>query len=332
MRILLSAGVLLFALSIGSAQDIAPNATEDSDHDGLRDALEDALLAQFAPQFMVSADDCSGRPAVFVPFEEMPVVQAENGTIYGQVFPRAGHADQAEVHYYHLWRTDCGEMGHNLDTEHVSALLVRDQTSKWKALYWYAAAHEDTVCDASQITRAATVDAELHGPQVWISRGKHASFLSDAICAHGCGGDNCREMVPLAVAKVINLGELTAPMNGAAWINSPEWPLAAKMSRSDFTDARTARVDQLSATSVAWANPEKRPFQAAIRNGNSTRNGIAVGDRATGTALDLADAKAGKALDSASSNTGNGLSKASRGVKEALGATARKVGDAIGVR
>jgi len=102
MRILLSAGVLLFALSIGSAQDIAPNATEDSDHDGLSDALEDALLAQFTPQFMVSADDCSGRPAVFVPFEETPVVQAENGAIYGQVFPRAGHADQVEVHYYHL--------------------------------------------------------------------------------------------------------------------------------------------------------------------------------------------------------------------------------------
>jgi len=332
MRILLSAGVLLFALSIGSAQDIAPNATEDSDHDGLRDALEDALLTQFAPQFMVSADDCSGRPAVFVPFEEMPVVQAENGTIYGQVFPRAGHADQVEVHYYHLWRTDCGEMGHNLDTEHVSALLVHDQTSKWKALYWYAAAHEDTVCDASQIARAATIDAELHGPQVWISRGKHASFLSDAICAHGCGGDNCREMAPLAVEKVINLGELTAPMNGATWINSPEWPLAAKMSRSDFTDARTARVDQLSATSVAWADQEKRPLQAAIRSGNNTRNGIASGSRATDTALDLADAKTGKALDSASSNTGSGLSKALRGVRKALGATARKVGDALGVR
>ena len=40
MRILLSAGVLLAALSIGSAQDIAPSMTEDSDHDGLRDALK----------------------------------------------------------------------------------------------------------------------------------------------------------------------------------------------------------------------------------------------------------------------------------------------------
>ena len=78
------------------------------------------------------------------------MVQEENGTIYGQAFPRAGNPNQVELHYYHLWRVDCGEMGHNLDTEHVSALLGRGQTSKWKALYWYAAAHEETVCDASR--------------------------------------------------------------------------------------------------------------------------------------------------------------------------------------
>jgi len=103
------------------------------------------------------------------------------------------------------------------------------------------------------------------------------------------------------------------------------------MSHSDFTAARTARVDQLSATSVAWANPEKRPLKAAIRSGNNTRNGIATGGRATDTALDLADAKAGKALDSASSNTGSGLAKALRAVSKALAATMRKTGDALGV-
>ncbi len=332
MRILLSAGVFLFALSIGLAQEIALNATEDSDHDGLSDALENALLAQFAPQFMVSADDCSGRPAAFVPFQELPVVQTENGTIYGQVFPRAGHADQVEVHYYHLWRVDCGEMKHNLDTEHVSALLVRDQASNWKALYWYAAAHEDTVCDASQIARAATVDAEERGPRVWISRGKHASFLSDAICAHGCGGDNCRETAPLAVAKLINLGEMSAPMSGAIWIDSPEWPLAAKMSRSDFPEDRMARVDQLSPTSIAWANPDKRPMQAAIHAGNNTLGGMATGQRSTSMALDLADADTESSLRRASGSTGSGLTKAFRGVRKALGATARMAGDAIGVR
>ncbi len=208
MRLLLSAGVLLIFLSGPAVPRIAPQTLQDSDHDGLSDALEDALLAQFAPQFMLSVHDCSIRPAQFVPFQANPVVQQDNGTIYGQVFPRAGHADQVEVHYFHLWRSDCGEMGHNLDTEHVSALLSRDRESTWKALYWYASAHEDTVCDASQIARAATLDAERHGPRIWISRGKHASFLSDVLCAHGCGGDDCGETAPLAMSQTHQPGRV----------------------------------------------------------------------------------------------------------------------------
>ncbi|HEY1803376.1 MAG TPA: hypothetical protein VGG45_02745 [Terracidiphilus sp.] len=326
---LFPAGMLLLFVSIGSAQSIAPSTADDSDHDGLSDVLENALLVQFAPRFMVSGDDCSVRPALFVPFQAKPTVEIENGTIYGQVFPRVGHADQVEAHYYHLWRTDCGEMGHNLDTEHVSVLLVRDEASTWRARYWYAAAHEDTVCDAGQITRAGTIDAELHGPEVWISLGKHASFLSEAICAKGCGGDNCHDMVPLATANVINLGELHAPMNGSTWIDSPEWPLAAKMSRSDFTEARMARLDPLSATSIAWAEPERRPGEAVIRSGLATRNGLAVGDRETDMALDLANADTGKAMAIASNHTGNGLSRAYRNVRKALGKTARNVGGTI---
>jgi hypothetical protein len=329
---MLAWGVFLVTLSFASAQGLAPGMTEDSDHDGLSDALENALLMQFAPRFMVSSDDCSSRPAQFVPFQIKPVVQKENGTIYGQAFPRAGHADEVELHYYHLWRVDCGEKGHNLDWEHVSVLLRRSQTTEWKALYWYAAAHEDTVCDASQMTRAATVNAELNGPEVWISRGKHASFLSEAICTHGCGGDDCRAMVPLVPPKIINLGELSAPMNGATWTSSPEWTLASKMSRSDFGDVRTARVDQLPVTNIAWANPGKRPMQAAIRGGNSTLNGVAIGGRATDSALDLADSETAKALDNASNSTGSSLSKTFRGVGKALSATVRGVGHAIGVR
>jgi len=37
----------------------------DSDHDGMSDALEQALLIQFAPAFMVGRHDCSGLPAQF---------------------------------------------------------------------------------------------------------------------------------------------------------------------------------------------------------------------------------------------------------------------------
>jgi hypothetical protein len=332
MRMLFLAGMLFLVLPVAPGQSSLPQAAEDTDGDGLSDATESALLAQFAPRFMVSSDDCSLRPAEFFPFQANPVVQQENGTIYGQAFPRAGHVDQVELHYYHLWRSDCGEMSHNLDAEHVSVLVSRAQTSEWKALYWYAAAHEDTACDASQIARASTVDAEQQGAQVWISRGKHASFLNGAICSHGCGGDSCRDMQPLHVPQLVNLGELHAPMSGATWIRSPQWPLAAKMGRGDFSEERLARVDRLAATNIAWANPGKRPMQAVIHGGNHALGGVAVGQQAVDMALDVTDIHTESALATASTHTGNSLSKAYCGVKKSLRVTVREVGEAIRVK
>ena len=323
--------VLAFAIGAPRVQAIANPTASDTDRDGISDELEAALLAQFAPTFLVSADDCSGRPAEFASLKSEPVVLSENGTIYGQAFPRKGRPDQAELHFYHLWRADCGDLGHSLDAEHVSALVSRDQTSNWKALYWYAAAHEDTVCDASQIARASTIGAELHGPRVWISRGKHASFLSDALCARGCGSDDCGDLRPLAVPAIINLGEPAAPAGGTAWVDAPQWPLAAKMRRSDFDDTRLVRVDQLSAGAILWANPQKRPYQAAIHGGNDTVDGVATSARATDAALDLADDKTGNALAGALNDTGNGLAKSYSGVKRAMRVAAKKVGEALGV-
>src|SRR5579862_9354229 len=235
MHKVLSAALLAIVVPLVFGQTVAQR---DSDRDGLSDALEDALLSQFTPQFFVSSQDCSVLPAEFVPLVAKPIVQSDNGTIYGQAFPLPGHSGQVELHFYHLWRTDCGEMGHNLDAEHVSAIVIGDDAGKWKALYWYAAAHEDTVCDRSQIARAVTVGAEDRGPRIWISRGKHASFLSDILCASGCGGDDCGKMQTLAISAVINVGEPSASMNGANWVDDPHWPLATKMRRDDFTDAR----------------------------------------------------------------------------------------------
>ena len=324
----LSAVMLSISILMSATGTFA--TTVDSDRDGMSDELEAALLKQFEPRFLISAQDCSVRPAEFVPLNSKPIIQAENGTIYGQATPRKRHPEQVELHYYHLWRIDCGDMGHNLDAEHVSALVSRDEAANWKALYWYSAAHEDTVCDASQIARASTVDAELHGPKIWISRGKHASFLSDLLCARGCGGDECRDLQPLAVEAIINLGEPSVPVGGATWAADPQWPLADKMRRSDFADARIARFDQFSATTVLWANPQKRPYQAAIHGGHSTVAGVATGARATDAALDLADVKTGNALTNASNSTGNGLAKSYSGVKKALSVTVQKVGKALG--
>ena len=150
-----------------------------------------------------------------------PEIQEENGTIYAQVSPAqtsTAAAPVAEIHYYHLWGKDCGSHGHPLDAEHVSVLVrasgMDTAPAKWRAIYWYAAAHENTVCDVSQISRASTINATDRGAKVWISPAKHASGSDERLCQAGCGADKCEAMVALSSGKLINLGEPDAPMNG----------------------------------------------------------------------------------------------------------------------
>ena len=318
MRFLILAGLLAVVLASASGQEMANGNALDSDHDGLADAQEQALLLQFAPRLLISPDDCSAEPAEFEPSVLNPTVAAENSTIYGQAFPR--RAGQVELHYYDLWRKDCGQQGHNLDAEHVSVLVARDDSGTWKAQYWYAAAHEDTLCDASQIARAKALDAELRGPQVWISSGKHGAFLAQAVCKHGCGADDCESDAPVSNRAIVNLGESSTPMNGAVWADSPAWPLREKMARSDFSDERMAKLERVPEDEIAWANPGKRPAQAVIFGGDTALGGAATGVHATGSALTTADEHSSNALDRASRSTGNALGAACRGVLKALGA------------
>ena len=306
---------------------LSPHAqTMDSDHDGLPDALENSLLQRFAPTLWISADDCSALPARFAQGTLVPTVEEDNGTLYGQATPRTiDHHKAIELHFYHLWRTDCGRLGHALDTEHVAVLLrlpdgKADDASAWQAQLWYAAAHEDTVCDASQIARASTLHSEHDGANIWVSSGKHASFLTEELCTHGCGGDACPNSKPLHPTAVINLGELHREMNGSNWTTSPRWPLAEKMQRSDFIDARVDRLLKLPQTDIAWANPEKRPAQAAILGGNATIDGKLTGLRSTDTAMSVASDKTGGALGTATRATGHALGKGWHAVGKALGA------------
>jgi len=309
---------------------VTPDAALDSDKDGIADSLENALLAQFSPVFMVSRTDCSVLPAQFELGAKDPTVIADDGTIYGQVFPRNGHPEEVELHYYHLWQKDCGEFGHALDAEHVSALIqLGHGADSAKALYWYAAAHEDTICDASHLVRAKTISAEGRGPAVWISPGKHASFLSDVLCASGCGGDRCEDMQKLKVRSMINVGEIGNPMNNIAWLSAPEWPLQDKLSRSDFTDNRLARVDRLPETDLVWANPSKRPAQAAIFGANAGIGGVATGTRETDTALVIANYKTGSALGIASGKTEGALKISSRNVWKVLKKSLQNTGDLL---
>ena len=83
-----------------------------------------------------------------------------------------------------LWGRDCGRPSHAWDVERVSVLLraesVDAPAEAWRAVYWYAAAHEGTICDASSGAHAATLRAATGGPYVYVSRGTEYSAWRSA--------------------------------------------------------------------------------------------------------------------------------------------------------
>lgn len=331
MRVAILLAILLVTSPVGvaNAQQTgqASQSQADTDHDGLGDQLEQNLLTQFAPRFMIGRKDCSNFPAEFRTATASPVMQEENGAIYGQVFPARSStstAPEAEIHYFHLWSKDCGAHGHPLDAEHVSVLVrasAGDTTqAKWHAVYWYAAAHENTVCDVSQISRASTIDATDRGAKVWISPAKHASYLDERLCQAGCGADKCEAMVALAPGKLINLGELGAPMNGSLFTASKQWPLATKMRTANFPAEPVARLEALPTTEIAWFNPGRHPAQGVISASGSTFNALSSGSENTSAAISVAQ-----------DSTGNALEKGYSSTIHALGTSAHSVGKALHV-
>ena len=327
-------GILSLLLSLSCvfaaarAEKLQNSALPDTDADGISDALEQRLLVQFAPSFKIAAHDCAGVPAEFEPGTAKPTVREQNSTIYGQVSRAQSFTTknpELEIRYFHLWATDCGKHGHPLDAEHVSVLVAASQSdmeaATWKAVYWYAAAHENTVCDVSQIARASTLGPDDKGVPVWISPGKHASYFSETLCHAGCGADRCEAMTPLTITAVINLGEPGKPMQGAAFLSSPQWPLATKMGATNFPEPSVARLELMPDSDIAWANPGRHPAQGIIADSSVVADAIAESGHNT------TDAVSG-----ASDSTGNALSTSARKTKHALSKSAKNVGKALGIK
>jgi hypothetical protein len=202
-------------------------------------------------------------------------------------------------------------------------------STKWKATYWYAAAHEKTVCDVSHITRASTLHAEENGARVFISPGKHASYLNEKLCQAGCGADKCVDMVALPAGRIINLGEAGHPMNGSVFIASTEWPLVEKMNNTNFPPEPLARLNKMPDTDIAWFNPGHHPAQGIISNSSATKQAIAGGANHTTSSLSKAGTSTGAAISVSTDNTGNALQKTYSATKHALGTSARHVGKAL---
>lgn len=305
-----------------------PATAGDADRDGLDDTLEQALLERFRPTFMLSATECDSMPSEFQAGAKDPVKPVRNGTIYGQVFPLGTDGTRVEIHYYHLWARDCGFGSHALDVEHVAVLLEGPpgaETSEYKAKYWYSAAHEGTVCDSAHGARAADLAAETSGATVWVSHGKHASFLSNGTCNRlGCGGDRCQAVAAMPAGKLINIGEPGSPLNGALWTASRKWSLSAKMA-SEFPPAVIAHIDSAEPREVIALHPALVPAKAFILGGNHTLTSIGTGGKHTGSALQTADKHTSSALGTSARKTGGALKTAAASTGRFLGIGKKKV-------
>jgi hypothetical protein len=302
--LLLSAAVLMNA---APGQKPATTQSIDSDRDGISDAQEQVLLERFRPAFMISRTDCADRPSRFEPGRDEPKSVAADGTIYGQVFPLLGN--QVEIHYYTLWRADCGRMAHALDAEHVSVLISMERDSEPQEIYWYSGAHEMTACDLSSIGRPEALTRVGDHPKIWSSSGKHALFLSENMCGHGCGADLCKDDADLQKnGPVINIGERDWPMNGASWAKSPAWPLAGKMD-SDFSPEVIARLETVRGESITTVRGN-RTVRGTIEGADAALDGGATGAHHTGAALDTANDHASRGLATATKSTRRALSRA----------------------
>lgn len=285
----------------------------DDDRDGLDDGWEQRMLERFAPRLYLSEGECDVRPAEFAPHEAAPRALARNGTLYGKVTPWDGEPGAwVEIHYYHLWANDCGRLAHPLDVERVSVLVEgpapQAPPEQWRAAFWFAAAHEDTVCDGSHGAKAAWLKAEIGGATVWVSRGKHASYLAKSRCGKGCGGDQCQpQRHAMTVHRLINLGEPGAPLNGAVWTASDQWPLRAKM-ESDFRPAVMVRLREWDKEKAASLHNGVLPLQSTVMGGEHTLRG-----------LEKAGHHTDQALVRAEKSTGNALKRSVRSVGRALG-------------
>jgi hypothetical protein len=297
-----------------------PAVAQDLDRDGLPDSLEQALLERFLPTLVLSAGECDGRPASMIPWSPHPSIAVRDGTLYGHVALRAhrpGERAEVEIRYFHLWGRDCGRPSHELDVERVSALVhaagLDAPIEAWEAGYWYAAAHEGTICDASSGATAATLRATTGGPYVYVSRGKHASYLARGQCKWGCGSDLCDPGDPLPRAGVVNLGERDAPLNGSTWVTSTRWALAGKLD-TDFDATLRARFDREAPTTVKALRVPLRPFQAPILGGDTGLDALIVAGQSATRAIGAAAAATVTAADATGLAVGTALDKTRRGL------------------
>lgn len=193
----------------------------DGDGDGLDDAWELDVASRALPAFSFHSQ------------ERCPL-----GGIVFRLRPHPGDPDGGllAVTYTYLYERDCGLTSHLGDNEAFGATIDPARPTERMVTALRAVAHQKTICQRTSNcgTCAGMTDCERvdgGAPILFVSRDKHAGYVSLSACGTLTCLDAC---------------ELTAPRQGVPLVNAgePNAPLTRDLTDAGFITAANGWTDQ----------------------------------------------------------------------------------------
>jgi len=183
-----------------SAQADGAHVIVDNDSDGLEDAYEQQLAADYLP--FLSLDPGDGCPLA---------------GLVARVRKHPADPTKISIIYSHLFQRDCGLAGHVGDNEAFGIAIDPNMPAPAGILAIKTASHQNTPCE--RVTECATCaldsrtkcelasDAGKQWPVLYASKDKHGQYASKSKCAFGTCFDSCTLNAQRELPPIVNVGE-----------------------------------------------------------------------------------------------------------------------------
>lgn len=192
--------------TVETGSDVTPSeAGADLDGDGLDDAYEARIAADYLPY--LSFDPADGSPRAIIVYRVYPHPDAPMTRLHVIVDT--------------LLETDCGASGHPGDNEVFGMTIDPSKPAPAGILAVRAISHQGTACEAvtncgSCASLEKCTTAMRRGaayPVVFYSKDKHGSYMQESKCDNACFFTNFCTLAPTPTEpRMVNAGEPGKPL------------------------------------------------------------------------------------------------------------------------
>ena len=188
-----------------SAADAADPEGPDSDGDGLSDALEAKLAAEYAPYLSLHPSDGCATHGVLV-----------------RIAPHPREKGRVMMWLDVLFQKDCGANGHVGDNEMSGVVIDPSKPAPAGILAVRSISHQNTACQrittcglCPGMTSCTTaIRGGVAVPVIFASKDKHGTYVDEATCDQSfvCDFGGCALSPKPSTSPTINVGEPTKPL------------------------------------------------------------------------------------------------------------------------